>query len=350
MRDQIRDLNIQINNSKAPASPPTKSRIRSVSMSVVNHPPPIFSDDEDVPDTKTQATLIHENKLANKTIRIQLKEIGELKSTMAKLQQEVTALGDQNRRSRQVEEHLRQEIAQLKRANVSLQEDNESYQLLLRDRTLAGQFNMESYLNEDQDDFAGSGQQTLGDALSVQLNGGGSTLAAALGGDFGDSEAPSSPTKERGSSQDNAKTKAELKQANEENKKLKDENKALALYISKILGKIMSNPVLAEALSISKDDDEEKKQAGEKSPPNAAQSLLSPGGNQGGKVSFDLPQRSPTTVKAEPTPAANNSSLKPTHPRRSKSVSVSGTSSIFFSFKSPFKKASPPAAKPEEAM
>ncbi|KAJ9085109.1 hypothetical protein DSO57_1017109 [Entomophthora muscae] len=193
---------------------------------------------------------MHEAKLANRTVRQQLKEIGALKATVTQLNEQIASQKQQEAVAAKQLKANQSEVERLTLANSTLMEEIESYQLLLENRTLRGQFTLAHHASNFSlaEPSSSSGGFNLGSELSQAL----------------------SPVEE----EDNASvaSKDELRQ-------LKDENKALALYISKILGKIMSNPVLAEAIThngdSSADRDEEEaapapvKQAEAPAPPVA---------------------------------------------------------------------------------
>lgn len=103
-------------------------------------------------------------------------------------------------------------------ANARLMEDNESYQLLLQERTLNGEFKSSlAYMG---------GSAANEDALkALEGRSSGTTLADEL------SEAAEVEVETK----DTSRLEAELKS-------LKEENKALILYIDKTLGKVLGHP------------------------------------------------------------------------------------------------------------
>lgn len=102
-------------------------------------------------------------------------------------------------------QHLEKEILDTKMLNARLVEENESFQMLLSEKTLKGDFAAEHH---DEDT---SGLNTLAEEL----------------GNFGDDP--------------EAHFEA-LKKIEGENRQLKDQNKALTLYVDKIIGRLLSNP------------------------------------------------------------------------------------------------------------
>lgn len=241
LKSKLKALQTQSQLRASPAAtPPTRvARARSVS---VNFSPPSFVSslpDELEFEDNTEASLIHEAKLANRTVRQQIKEIGELKANIRQLNDRVSALTSQEiAQSNQIKQ-LNHQIEQLTLTNASYLEEIESYQYLLEDRTLKGQFSL---------GHRGSSNSLAGQAKSL----GSFNLSSEITQGQSDSQSVSQIT--LSDQKPGKKSKDELQM-------LKDENKALALYISKILGKIMSNPVLAEAITANCDSRQEDETA-----------------------------------------------------------------------------------------
>ena len=102
-------------------------------------------------------------------------------------------------------QHLEKEILDTKMLNARLLEENESFQMLLSEKTLKGDFAPEHH---DEDT---SGLNTLAEEL----------------GNYGDDP--------------EAQNEA-IKKLEAENRQFKDQNKALTVYIDKIIGRLLSNP------------------------------------------------------------------------------------------------------------
>lgn len=101
--------------------------------------------DEERPTPKLaviDSSYAREAKIAQRTIKAQDKLILDLKN---ELEKQKTLLQEQqsqsNLQSLKVV-HLEHEIANVKQLNRSLQEDNESYQILLHEKTMTGEFMM----------------------------------------------------------------------------------------------------------------------------------------------------------------------------------------------------------------
>ncbi|KAF7550971.1 hypothetical protein G7046_g7847 [Stylonectria norvegica] len=118
-------------------------------------------------------------------------------------------------------------LMEARMANARLMEDNESYQLLLQDKTLKGDFGTS--------DFSYMGANSNQDALNaLEGKAGASSLADEL----------SSATEAEGDSERRAE--AELKS-------MKEQNKALTLYINKIIERLLQHQDFESILDTSSD-------------------------------------------------------------------------------------------------
>lgn len=179
-------------------------------------------------------------------------------------------------------------LMEARMANARLMEDNESYQLLLQERTLNGEFkNSLAYMG---------GASANEDALkALEGRNSGTTLADEL------SEAaendPATTTVDHG------RMEAELKS-------LKEENKALILYIDKTLGKVLGHPEFEAIL--------DQSTAGEKAnknkdlpppPPEKDQQWSGPSIFQRARASMGAapkPTQRPVSVMPMPTSTVHN--------------------------------------------
>lgn len=110
-------------------------------------------------------------------------------------------------------------LMEARMANARLMEDNESYQLLLQERTLKGDFG--------QNDFSYMGNNSNQDALNA-LEGkapGGSSLADELSS----------------ANEEEAASDGDRRADNTELKSMKEQNKALTLYINKIIERLLQH-------------------------------------------------------------------------------------------------------------
>ncbi|KAI8595929.1 hypothetical protein EDD21DRAFT_21244 [Dissophora ornata] len=174
-----------------------------------------------------QQQIAESNAAHTRALRAQTKMVANLR------QQILTINQDQIERQQNInlrESELRAEISQTRELNRGLMEENESYQLLLHEKSMNGEFMQTSIMKSTgyDDDMLGSSQ-----ALS---NNGSINLADELGRAF--SQMPPTPPSERSN---------EVLIA--ENKSLKDQNAALNLYITKILTRIMQTPMLTSVLA-----------------------------------------------------------------------------------------------------
>ncbi|EER39249.1 conserved hypothetical protein [Histoplasma capsulatum var. duboisii H88] len=103
---------------------------------------------------------------------------------------------------------LERELLEARMANARLMEDNESYQLLLSEKTLNGDFSKGDFMHENNqgNQQVGNGLGSLADELESVGEGGGADSRRRLEGEV---------------------------------KSLKDQNKALSLYIERIIGRLL---------------------------------------------------------------------------------------------------------------
>ncbi|TGJ86254.1 hypothetical protein E0Z10_g2562 [Xylaria hypoxylon] len=129
-------------------------------------------------------------------------------------------------------------LMEARMANARLMEDNESYQLLLQEKTLHGDFGkgdfnyMGAAANQDALN-ALEGRNSTGSALAVP----GTSLADELGSIADESEMGEEPTR---------RVEAELRA-------MKDQNKALTLYINKIIERLLQHQEFEHILDQSAD-------------------------------------------------------------------------------------------------
>ncbi|RGP62255.1 m serotype [Fusarium longipes] len=120
-------------------------------------------------------------------------------------------------------------LMEARMANARLMEDNESYQLLLQERTLKGDFG--------QNDFSYMGTNSNQDALAaLEGKAGGSSLADEL----------SEATEGESVSDGDRRLEAELRS-------MKEQNKALTLYINKIIERLLQHQDFESILDTSSD-------------------------------------------------------------------------------------------------
>jgi hypothetical protein len=156
--NQIR--NLSVNNLAEPRTPRTPRR-RSVTAQTLGIMSPFTSglgdigenvnsnsgtDGDDVEERPTpklaviDSSYAREAKIAQRTIKAQDKLILDLKNEVDK---QKSLLQDQQSEA-QLQSlkvvHLEHEIANVKQLNRSLMEDNESYQILLHEKTITGEF------------------------------------------------------------------------------------------------------------------------------------------------------------------------------------------------------------------
>ena len=143
-------------------------------------------------------------------------------------------------------------LMEARMANARLMEDNESYQLLLQEKTLKGDFGTSDF------GYLG-GMATNQDALNA--------LEGRNGGGAGSSLADELSEATENESENYRRLEAELKTA-------KDQNKALTLYINKIIERLLQHQDFEHILDQSSDAKPNTNKELPPPPQGAAQSLL----------------------------------------------------------------------------
>ncbi|CAO3594282.1 unnamed protein product [Absidia cylindrospora] len=194
-----------------------------------------------LPSTPKLATIdssfVRESKIAQRTIKAQDKLILDLKVEMDQQKSIVQDRDAQSQRQSLRIQHLEQEIANVKQVNQSLMEDNESYQILLHEKTISGEFMMNPIMQVEKTEASSDITQS---STSTNANGGGGLNLAAelnLANDF--------EATQKANEVDIA-----VQKLTDEVKTLQDTNRALQLYMNKILMKIIDNKQLEDVLSI----------------------------------------------------------------------------------------------------
>ncbi|KAG2216872.1 hypothetical protein INT45_009403 [Circinella minor] len=154
---------------------------------------------------------------------------------------------------------LEQELTSLKEVNASLMEDNESYQMLLHEKTMAGEFSKKSVLtiateeeeidkntttfNSDDNNIIVSTSFSSSSSNNTMIKKPKSTsLAAEL-------------NKVESGDDCNCQHADSVQKLSDEIRVLQESNKALSLYMNKILLKIVGNQELVDVLNIDEDDE-----------------------------------------------------------------------------------------------
>lgn len=183
------------------------------------------------------SSYAREAKIAQRTIKAQDKLILDLKNEVEKQK----SLLQENQSASQLISlkvvHLEHEITNVKQLNRSLMEDNESYQILLHEKTINGEFMMNPIMQVDEDTTQATSMQES-TSTNTSSNGG-LNLADELASSIPD-----------WNNQKEAESNQAIQKLNEEVKMLQDTNRALQLYMNKILMKIINNKQLEDVLSI----------------------------------------------------------------------------------------------------
>ncbi|KAI8874606.1 hypothetical protein K501DRAFT_102009 [Backusella circina FSU 941] len=122
------------------------------------------------------SSYAREAKIAQRTIKAQDKLILDLKGELEKQKSLLKEHQNETQQQSLKIVHLEHEIQNVKQLNRSLQEDNESYQILLHEKTMNGEFMMNPIMQVDEiavSPSVSTSQQSVG-------GGGGLNLAAEL--------------------------------------------------------------------------------------------------------------------------------------------------------------------------
>lgn len=162
--NQIRSLSI--NNLGEPRTPRTPRR-RSVTANTLGIMSPFTSGLGDIGENQADASTndsdanasaiderptpklavidssyARETKIAQRTIKAQDKMIFDLKNEVEKLKSVIQEQQNESQTQSLHASHLQHEIASIKEVNRGLMEENESYQILLHEKTINGEFMM----------------------------------------------------------------------------------------------------------------------------------------------------------------------------------------------------------------
>ncbi|ORX76070.1 hypothetical protein K493DRAFT_309079 [Basidiobolus meristosporus CBS 931.73] len=215
--EKMATLQTQLRKLKMRSAPPP-SRI----------PPPVdFRRDELSVDVTEVAK---ENTLLTKTVKNQERLIAELREEIDKSQQAVQSSTSRLQECSLQIASLENEKLQIRGVNQTLMEENESYQVLLQEKTMSGKFMLNPILQNRN-------------AL-IEEDEGLSSLAREI------LSVPTSPiTPDFDTTYTIERLKDDVGTFRDENRVLKDENKALTLYINKILIRILESGGMENVLS-----------------------------------------------------------------------------------------------------
>ncbi|KAI9025358.1 hypothetical protein CLU79DRAFT_745232 [Phycomyces nitens] len=245
--NQIRSLNAQQAEPRTPkrktvAKPTESPLLTQRAVEAKEEVPPATS----TPSPRLQtidSKYSREAKAAQRMVKSQDKIITDLKRDAENSQTMIQEQALQVRAQLSKLEHLEQEVSSMKHLNRSLMEENESYQILLHEKTISGEFMMDPILQVDQEadgvqDKRRSMNPSSSTASSNSLN-----LAAEL-------NLVSVGTTDWEAKQATDENTRIIQKLTDETKMLQDTNRALQLYMNKILMRIVSNKQLEDVLSI----------------------------------------------------------------------------------------------------
>ncbi|KAK9719984.1 hypothetical protein K7432_004432 [Basidiobolus ranarum] len=175
--------------------------------------------------------LLKESKILSKTVKSQDRLILELREEIEKVKQGTRAAIARYENQSLKMSALENEKNQLKQVNQTLMEENESYQVLLHEKTMSGSFMLNPLL---QNRFDAIEEEDEAAPLALEIL---SIPTTPIAQTFAESNFMVE------------KLKDDVKLSKDENKTLKDENKALTLYVNKILTRIMESGQMMEVLA-----------------------------------------------------------------------------------------------------
>ncbi|KAJ2379120.1 hypothetical protein IW150_000385 [Coemansia sp. RSA 2607] len=251
----------------------------------------------------------------------------------AALQAEAQQMAGQLESMQRKVERLEHTDRQLRELNESLREDNESYQVLMHMSTMKGGFalnnartsldsrtsssnNVAAEAGTDANSSFASDEPPMSAGLDLaselgQVLGMDSASAACVPGDADSLGHRGMPGQLAELEEQNTRLKEDLRKTRYERRQMAEENKALSLYVNKILGRILSSSDGLEAV-LSRDYDPKQN-----------------------KLTTFSTLRAPRNAPASPAPAAVSQTLSPVSNRSSTSSAASRPPITAFSFAAP---------------
>ncbi|KAI9151215.1 hypothetical protein H9P43_009830 [Blastocladiella emersonii ATCC 22665] len=217
----------------------------------------------------TSAATARDIKAASRALRAQESLIVDLRGEISELSSTLDTANAHNDELKDRVVELSNELIQLEEINKALMEENEAFQMLLSERTVNGDFYLARPLSEYTDE-ATSPTGTLAGASASSTS-----LAAEI-------EAPANA---------------------EEVRRLTQENKALTVYIQKILSRIMEHPELQLLLA-------QDYSADVAAPAIRSSSLTPAAEGSSGKTASSVASRRTTIAGATPESAAKRASKR----------------------------------------
>ncbi|VDB99780.1 unnamed protein product [Peniophora sp. CBMAI 1063] len=137
-----------------------KSRIQSLMQARKNQPPPTPTSPSLVDVTDTEDEADEEQQAPEVTSAAAKEDEDSEPAEMTSLRMELSTLESSYASMQNTVSLLQHQLSDLKRVNRTLQEDNESYMILLREKTLSGQFNVMRMGNASEDSESSSDLDT----------------------------------------------------------------------------------------------------------------------------------------------------------------------------------------------
>ncbi|CAG8488978.1 10779_t:CDS:2 [Dentiscutata erythropus] len=205
------------------------------------------SNDEDSPpltptagSTPSHYSVLREAKTAQRTIKELERRVNELTTEIENAKRAHTDSMNTNKNHVARIHHLENELGQVKHMNQTLMEENEGYQLLLHEKTMKGEFMLNPIMqtNRTNVDDGASIQNAVAGLNSIALD-----LQAEM------KRASDLDNFLQGERVHKESDHTIIEKLQDEIKALKDSNKAMSLYIERILNRIMEAKGFEEILS-----------------------------------------------------------------------------------------------------
>ncbi|CAG8678879.1 2334_t:CDS:2, partial [Dentiscutata heterogama] len=190
--------------------------------------------------TPSHYTVLREAKTAQRTIKELERRVNELTTEIENVKRAHTDSMNTNKNHVARIHHLENELGQVKHMNQTLMEENEGYQLLLHEKTMKGEFMLNPIMqtNHTNIDDGASIQNAVAGLNSIALD-----LQAEM------KRASDLDNFLQGERVHKESDHTIIEKLQDEIKALKDSNKAMSLYIERILNRIMEAKGFEEILS-----------------------------------------------------------------------------------------------------
>ncbi|CAG8474265.1 3550_t:CDS:2 [Paraglomus occultum] len=200
------------------------------------------------PSPATELAQINANRDAKKalaTIKERDQLIKQLRDDVLHANQEVTKKTSENEKNQADIEQLKNELEQVKTVNQSLMEENEVFQSLLHEKTIKGEFMLNPIMQYNDHDTRSENKEPTANGIKANND-----LAAELHRASGGNGSFGEDVQKESDRSDIEKLESKNAELEEKVAKVEKANKALQLYIDKILNRIVETPGAEHILAI----------------------------------------------------------------------------------------------------